>query len=289
MSIFLRAIKITSISLATVLAIIGLLKWEQSYLSASQTNTIALDPTQEEDQASSNTTSSQTTALEPTATWVADQTNPQTGLLIPPHLHENWSLVAANPAKDAQVRDLEYCVISMAQLSTDKSPLFVRSQPQEDAKIVGELETGRWLSIMNATDEWFEIIDPTKGWIHRSDVDSSCNEKVERVNLGTNQASVRIKDRMVGVGVHRYVVHVPPGKTLNLKNVEGMTPRVINSRGELLTQSWETSEDGRPEWIVQPMESGDYTIEVVSHDFQLQYALSVEITPLQEFAQILNR
>ncbi|MBP0009433.1 MULTISPECIES: hypothetical protein [unclassified Roseofilum] len=292
MHIFWRAIQITGISLTTVLVIVGLLQWEKWAWSASDTKTMAQHQPQEEDRASSYTTSSNISSSvesKPTANWVATNTNPQTGSLLPPHLHENWSEVALNPSKETQVRDLEYCVISMAQLSTNKSPLYVLSSPRKDGAIVGELETGRWLSIMNATDQWFEIIDPTKGWVHRSDVDSSCNEKVERVNLGSHQSSIRIKDRMVGVGVHRYIVHLPPGKTLNLKNLEGTIPRVVDPRGELLTQSWETSEEGFPEWIVQPMESADYTIEVVSHDSELEYSFSVEITPLQEYAQILSR
>lgn len=115
------------------------------------------------------------------------------------------------------------------------------------------------------------------------------NEKVERLNLGPRQASVSIQEEMVGVGVHRYVVHVPPGKTLTLKNVEGTIPRILSPDGELLSQPWDTTEEGRSQWIGEPIASGDYIIEVVSHDAQLQYSLSVEITPLQEYAQILSR
>ncbi|MDJ1174067.1 hypothetical protein [Roseofilum capinflatum] len=278
--------------LAGLFAALGLEASEYWRSPNSEKKQTTVDGSQEAVRASSHTLSTQTAAPEEpeeTASLVEVKNTPQTGSLLPPHLHENWTPVALNPSQASQVRDLEYCVISMAQLSTDKSPLYVRSHPQKEGEIVGELETGRWISIMNATDQWFEIIDPTKGWVQRSDVASSCNEKVERLNLGPQQSSVRIQEEMVGVGVHRYVVHIPPGKTLNLKNVEGTIPRVIDSDGELLSQVWETSEEGIPQWSGEPLASGDYTIEVVSHDARLQYALSVEITPLQEYAQILNR
>ncbi|MDJ1180200.1 SH3 domain-containing protein [Roseofilum sp. BLCC_M91] len=284
--------QVMGLVLAGLFTALGLEASEYWRSPATEKQQATLDRGQETDRVSSQTLSTQTTApeeTETTATWVDPNNTSQTGSLLPPHLHENWTPVALNNSKPSEIRDLEYCVISMAQLSTEKSPLYVRSHPEKEGEIVGELETGRWISIMNATDQWFEIIDPTKGWVQRSDVASSCNEKVERLNLGPRQASVSIQEEMVGVGVHRYVVHVPPGKTLTLKNVEGTIPRILSPDGELLSQPWDTTEEGRPQWIGEPIASGDYTIEVVSHDAQLQYALSVEITPLQEYAQILNR
>jgi len=228
------------------------------------------------------------TGTEETAHWVANATYPEARSFLPPHLHENWTPVALNGSQDSLVRDLKYCVISMAQLSTEESPLYVRSSPKNNGTIVGELESGRWIGIMNATDQWFEIIDPTKGWVKRSEVDSACNEKVERLNLGPRQSSVAIADHMVGVGVHRYIIHVPPGKTLNLNHVEGTLPRIIDPNGEL-TEVWETPEEGPPQWVGELMTSGDYTLEVVSHDSRLEYSFLVEVTSLREYAQILNR
>lgn len=223
-----------------------------------------------------------------TAHWVAPKTDLEKGSLLPPHLNKNWTSVELMASQETLVRDLEYCVISMAQLSTKKSPLYVRATPRNNGAIVGELESGRWIGIINGTDQWFEIIDPTKGWIKRSEVDSACNEKVERLNLGPRRSSIPVKDRMVGVGVHRYLIHVPPGKALTLKNVEGTIPRIIDPHGELI-QNWHTTEEGLPEWTGELIESGDYRLEVVSHDSRLEYSFLVEVTPLQEYAQILNR
>lgn len=224
-----------------------------------------------------------------TAHWVTPKTDPEKGSLLPPHLDKNWTPVELMASQETLVRDLEYCVISMAQLSTKKSPLYVRATPRNNGAIVGELESGRWIGIINGTEQWFEIIDPTKGWVKRSEVDSACNEKVERLNLGPRHSSIPIKDRMVGVAVHRYLIHVPPGKALTLKNVEGTIPRIIDPHGELLTQDWQTTDESLPEWTGELMESGDYRLEVVSHDSQLEYSFLVEVTPLQEYAQILNR
>ncbi len=225
------------------------------------------------------------------ASWVSMGTNPQSSELNPSGEGErkSWGYSSWVSSQGATVRELEYCLMSMAQLSTDQSPLYVRSHPDKKGEIRGELESGRWISIIGATNDWFQIIDPTKGWVERSQVASGCNEKVERLHLSPRQQKVAIAEAMVGVSVHQYTIHVPPGKTLNLKQVAGTLPRVLDPDGKLLTEFWETPDDGYATWIGETLTSGDYTLEVVSHEERLEYSFTVEITTARNYAQILNR
>ena len=223
-----------------------------------------------------------------TATQVSLTVAPEPGATLPesyPQL-SSWQSFAQTAGK---TRELEFCLISMAQLSTPKSPMFVRSGPKADAKIVGELESGRWVGIVGATDKWFEIVDPTLGWVERSDVASGCNERVERVNLSESNSQVEISDNMVGVSVHRYIANIPAGKTIGLKQTKGSLPKVLDPQGREVPEFWIETEENSPLWIGQPVEAGQYTLEVISYDDRLEYDFSLELLSDRQYAQILSR
>ncbi|MDJ1185339.1 SH3 domain-containing protein [Roseofilum casamattae] len=237
---------------------------------------------------SSNSIEPESETAPSTATQVSLTITPESGVTLPesyPQL-SSWQALTRTARKP---RELEFCLISMAQLSTPKSPMFVRSGPKTDAKIVGELESGRWVGIVGATDGWFEIVDPTFGWVERSDVASGCNEKVERLNLSASRTEIEIADNMVGVSVHRYIANIPPGKTIGLKKTKGSLPKVIDPQGQEIPEFWIETEENSPLWIGQPVESGEYTLEVISYDDRLEYDFSLELLPDRQYAQILSR
>lgn len=180
-------------------------------------------------------------------------------------------------------RTVEKCVIRMAKVNDPESPLNVRSTPNADSKenIVGQLKNGTFVDVQDTQNGWFKIGGATPGWIAQSRTDHSCNERVERVELG--QGSIEIRDRFVGGGTHSYRFKFNKGQRITVTSSSGQLPLSQRQRGSvfpvILAPSGKAivaSPDQPSPWTGELPETGEYTFEFESNFKGYAYTFSVD-------------
>ena len=175
---------------------------------------------------------------------------------------------------EAASRKVETCKITMAKVTDSNPPLNVRSQPTiAPDNVVGKLKNGTFVTVTNEVDGWFEIATPVKGWITKSQTDSGCNEKTERVSFGAGGDSVTIAERFVGTGSHRYRFNLGKGQTLSVKSDRRTLPRIVSPNGKDLF----SADDRQTSWTGELATTGDYTLELDSNYKGYKYSFSVQV------------
>lgn len=164
----------------------------------------------------------------------------------------------------------------MAKVNDPESALNVRSSPNAASKdnIVGQLKNGVFVEVKDEQNGWFKIAGETPGWIAKSKTESNCGEKIERVEFGSNQDSIQIADRFIGVGTHSYRLNLAKGQRLTVTSDRGdVFPRIIAPNGKDLV----SSPDQQSPWTSELAETGDYKFELESNYKGYPYAFSVNV------------
>lgn len=171
------------------------------------------------------------------------------------------------------VREVEKCTVNMAKVNDPNSPLNVRSTPNtdSDANIVGKLDNGDFVSVLEQKDGWFRISSPIAGWIAQSRTESTCNLKTERVQFGRGQTSATIDDRFIGGGTHQYRFNLAKGQRLSVVSNRGPLPAIIAPDGTELSG---LRGEGQS-WTGNLTASGDYILELESNYKGYQYSFTI--------------
>ncbi|MBD2256071.1 SH3 domain-containing protein [Pseudanabaena sp. FACHB-2040] len=184
---------------------------------------------------------------------------------------------AAEPTAQAPTSsEVITCVVTMAVVDDPEPPLNVRSSPAvADGNRVDQLENGTYLTVTGEQSGWFKISEPVTGWVAQNRVDSSCNQKVERIRFSAGANPLGISDRFVGTGSHQYVIPATAGQTLTLQSQEGPLPFIADPDGQPLTETvgWETQTD----WSGRLPLTGDYTLTLDSNYKGYDYTFSMQI------------
>lgn len=182
---------------------------------------------------------------------------------------------APSPAPEAR-KTVESCVIQMARVNDPNPPLNVRSSPNTSAdNVTGQLRNGTFVTVVDEAQGWFRISTPTKGWISRSMTESTCNQKVERVQFAPDTDSVSISDRFIGTGSHAYKMNLGQGQTLTVSSSRGPLPIVLGPDGKTL--NLDVDRDNTKTWTTQLPASGDYTLSQESNFKGYRYAFSIQV------------
>lgn len=191
-----------------------------------------------------------------------------------PTVSTSPSPIAASQVTQKEVRTVEKCVIRMAKVNDPESPLNVRSTPDASSKnnIVGQLKNGSFVDVQDQQNGWFKIGGATPGWIAQSRTEHSCNEKVERIELG--QSPIEIRDRFFGGGSHRYQFNLTKGQRITVTSSSdrgSIFPVITAPNGQPLVTSPDQSS-----WSGELPETGEYTFEYESNFKGYEYTLSVD-------------
>ncbi len=207
---------------------------------------------------------------EPT-TPIADGTTPQASEPVKP---SSEPLPAKLQEPEAASRKVETCKVTMAKVADANPPLNVRSQPTIDpGNVVGTLKNDTFVTVASELDGWFAITTPVKGWIARSQTDSGCNDKTERVSFGTGGDSVTIAERFIGTGSHRYRFNLAKGQTLKVTSDRGTLPTIVAPNSKALGGG----DDRQTSWTGELAMTGDYTLELDSNYKGYKYSFSVQV------------
>jgi hypothetical protein len=187
------------------------------------------------------------------------------------------SILPISPEKTrtSTVREVKSCKVTMAIVNDPEPPINVRSSPTtEKANVVGQLQNGTFLTVEKEQEGWFQISNPKPGWVAKSRTTSSCNEKVERVRLGTGETSITITDRFIGTGSHRYLFAINSGQRLTVTSNDGPFPVIVSPRGNYLTGN---PDENRRQWSEVMTEPGEHTLMLDSNFKGYPYSFVVEI------------
>ncbi len=174
------------------------------------------------------------------------------------------------------LRLVERCETTMAQINDPNPPANVRSQPSTAGStaaspIVGNLKNGIFVIIVDQRDDWFKISTPMKGWVAKKITLSGCNRKEERVRFAKNRKDTTIADEFIGSGNHIYKLYLLKGQTLTLNPQKGPRPTVIAPNGNVLVES----SDQSASWSSKLPQSGNYQIMLESNFKGYNYAFEV--------------
>ncbi len=145
----------------------------------------------------------------------------------------------------------------------------------EGDNVVGQLKNGTLVTIAADQNGWLQIKTPMKGWVSKQQTTNGCNQKVERVSLNADNATVPIADRFVGTGSHRYIFAVKQGQTLTISRDRGPFPMLTAPDGTVLLGH--EKDDKRSTWSGSLAQAGDYAIELESNFKGYRYAFSMDV------------
>jgi hypothetical protein len=181
---------------------------------------------------------------------------------------------ASKPAAKPS-RTVEKCVVRMAKVNDPESPLNIRSNPNASSKIVGQLPNGAFVDVKDEQDGWYSITGETPGWIAKSRTESNCGEKVERIEFGKGQDSIKIRDRFIGVGSHQYRLNLSKGQKLTVTRDREVFPRIVAPNGKDLIDYREL--EAKENWTGELPETGNYEIVFESNFKGYEYGVLIEV------------
>ncbi|MDY6939866.1 MAG: SH3 domain-containing protein [Cyanobacteriota bacterium] len=226
---------------------------------------------------------SQTPTPDPTASPTPDPTAAPTPAPTPapnpaPNPVTEAPTTAEQPAPEpepqpADVRTIS-CITTTAIVDDPDAPLNVRSSPIT-GDVVGKLDNGAIVNVEREADNWLQIDRPINGWISKNLTQSSCNQKVARVNFAGGTTVFTLDDRIVGTGNHQYLLEASQGQTLTLTAQDGPLPYIIAPSGEEVTGG--VGFTGASQWSGELPASGEYRIELTSNFRGFTYNTAVDL------------
>lgn len=230
------------------------------------------------DEVDSGSTASPKSTAMPTAAPKSVATSSSQPTVTPPVKETLASPAATTPPTSPNTATIETlsCEIAMAQVNDPDGPLNVRSQPDTTANnVVGTLENGTMVMVASEKNGWLQITNPVAGWISQSRTESSCTQKVARVNFVPGSVSFQLSDRILGSGSHRYNFAATSGQTLTLTAREGPLPIVLAPDGGELNA--DSTLNGASTWTGPLNASGEYILDYPSNFRGFTYETSVEL------------
>lgn len=192
----------------------------------------------------------------------------------PPSTPQNSPFIPSQPDSETK-REIESCVVNMAQVSDPEAPLNVRSGPSTTGEVVGQLRNGTFVTVVGEENGWLQITTPMKGWISKQRTESGCNQKVERVQFGAGESAITISDRFIGTGSHQYLLQVNQGQRMTISSQNGPFPTVADPEGKVVLEGPEN--ENRSTWTTETTQSGNYTITLESNYRGYKYRFRVEV------------
>ncbi|NJN61031.1 MAG: SH3 domain-containing protein [Coleofasciculaceae cyanobacterium RL_1_1] len=168
--------------------------------------------------------------------------------------------VAPNRTATDSIRVLS-CQTSGGLVNDPNAPLNVRSAPDTGSdNIVGSLANGALVSIVGDRGNWWQIDAPETGWVSKNLIDSTCNEKIARIEFPPNITSITLSDRFLGTGYHHYQFEARAGQELTLEvlNDRSPIPFVIAPDDRDITNG--IGNTNATQWSGKLPEDGDYTL-----------------------------
>lgn len=216
-------------------------------------------------------------SLTATETEVKPTPKPQPIALVTPTVSPNSPVAIAvtNQTKLEHVtRTPQICKVTMARVL--ERSLDVRSSPKiETNNVIGQIQPQSFIAVKTEQNDWLELSNPIQGWIPKALVESTCNQKVERVRFARNTDAATIRDRFIGSGHHQYLLRATKAQIMTIKATKGVVPSVIAPDGKRIAAG-----DNYP--LDQPLtlelpSSGDYTLELDSNFKGYTYEFLIQI------------
>jgi hypothetical protein len=170
------------------------------------------------------------------------------------------------------------CQTSSGLVNDPNAPLNVRSEPDTGSdNVVGSLADGALVSIVGDRGNWWQIDAPEAGWVSKNLIDSTCNEKIARIELPPNTTSVTLSDRFLGTGYHHYQFNARAGQSLTLEVLDENSPLpfVLAPDDRDITEG--LANTNATQWSGQLPETGDYTIVFDSNFRGYTYNVRLDI------------
>lgn len=189
----------------------------------------------------------------------------------------------ANTAKPAPIivtPPSEGCKITQAIVSDPNPPLNVRSSPKVTSNnIVGQLENGTFVSVIEERNGWFRISDPIEGWIFKRFTESTCSDVKTRINFPAGGEEALVRGRIIGSGSHAYLLRAVEGQTITIIVHQGALPFVFPAndpygRQEMTGGGHYT---GKNHWSGKIPYTGDYQIQLDSNYKGFIYEFTVKL------------
>ena len=172
----------------------------------------------------------------------------------------------------------EFCTrANMAIVNDPNPPLNVRSSPRVAANnIVGQLQNGSRVSVVNERNGWLQINRPMRGWVAKNRTEISCTKMRVRISFPSGGNSATVRDRIIGGGEHEYLLRLAKGQTMTLTSNQGPFPTIIAPNGRILAGDPYTDSD-RSQWRGRLPLSGDYTLQFESNGEGFEYGFTVQV------------
>jgi hypothetical protein len=171
------------------------------------------------------------------------------------------TVAAPNSTATADSIRILSCQTSGGLVNDPDAPLNVRSAPETGSdNIVGSLADGALVSIVGDRGNWWQIDAPETGWVSKNLIDSTCNEKIARIEFPPNVTSVTLSDRFLGTGYHHYQLNARAGQELTLEvlNDRSPIPFVIAPDDRDITDG--IGNTNATQWSGKLPIDGDYTL-----------------------------
>jgi hypothetical protein len=168
---------------------------------------------------------------------------------------------APNSAATADSIRILSCKTSGGLVNDPNGPLNVRSAPDTGSdNVVGSIADGAPVSIVGDRGNWWQIDAPETGWVSKNLIDSTCNEKIARIEFSPNTASVTLSDRFLGTGYHHYLLEARAGQELTIEALDDASPLpfVIAPDDRDITDG--VGNTNATQWSGTLPEDGDYTL-----------------------------
>jgi hypothetical protein len=178
----------------------------------------------------------------------------------------------------------EVCRVTQGIISDANPPTNVRSSPEvKEGNVVATLENGSYVTIQNREDGWFQIRhngqDPIEGWVSQNLTETSCSQKVQRLKFPPGTVAIRISDRFVGTGIHKYLLSARTNQVMTLISEEGPLPRVFppNDPNQQQELTGNAGTQGKERVQFELPATGDYTLEYDSNFRGYEYETVIQV------------
>ena len=200
--------------------------------------------------------------------------------LSSPSPGSSTSVPAGEQGDPPAASEPEICEITQARVADPNPPLNVRSSPDTQAdNVVGTLENGQFVTVIQQQAEWLEITIPIQGWIAKSRTQTSCNQKRQRLSVSAGDPTVVVGDRFIGSGSHWYFLPVTAGQTLSI-TAQGdsplpaiFAPTDLNQQVDLVG----VENRDRKRWSGEVGATGDYLLRFDSNVRGYEYKILLKL------------
>jgi hypothetical protein len=176
------------------------------------------------------------------------------------------------------------CEINTVKVRDPNPPLNIRSAPNTTTgEILAKADNGQYLSVKGEQNGWLKIEynygESIEGWVAKNRTESSCNVKEQHITLPPAGGNIKISDRIIGGGSHKYTIDAVAGKTLTVTSDQGplpfiFTPGDTNQKKDLTGGGDYT---GKTNWSGELPVTGEYTLILDSNFRGYDYKLDIEV------------